>query len=269
MGLSLFTSLFTQAASSDLLHVFAKFPPEGLAQTPCFPTPNTNLIDGKAEGFAARTRTNDQYGLPGWTRGDGKRFHKGVDISPLSYEKTRQTVRIEYRDPRTGKSFVKKETVLIPKDKIFSILDGKVVVVNSDENRSGYGRYVMIEHQFADKSPFISMYAHLDRITVQSGQVISRGHHVGWMGRTSSNSGGRSYLKAIPHCHFEVGRVIDPHFSKTLKAKRLYPKMLGGSYDPRNIQPYHPVDFLRKFHPEVLGRSEVQVHPELRNLGTK
>ncbi len=237
-----------QAKSSDLLHAFASFPACGLSQRPCLPTPNTHILEGNTTHYAARTRTNEEYGMPGWTREMGSRFHKGVDIVPVEYEHGSQTVQIDYYDPRTHRSFSKREPVLIPKDEIFAILDGEVVVANQNPARSGYGRYVMIQHHFADGDPFISMYAHMDRLDVQEGDRVTRGCHIGWMGRTSSSPGGRRYLMAIPHCHFEVGRVINVRFANTMAARMLSPPMLGGRFDPRNIQPYNPVEFLTKFH---------------------
>jgi murein DD-endopeptidase MepM/ murein hydrolase activator NlpD len=232
------------ARLSDLLRQFAEFPSCGLTQRPCLPTPNRALIDGEREDFAARTITNEEYGLPGWTRGQGGRFHKGVDILPVNKEMGKGTVRIDYYDPKTRRDFTRREPIIIPKDEIFAILDGRVVVANETEARSGYGRYVMIEHSFADGTPFISMYAHMNRLEVTEGETVRAGQRIGWMGSSSSRSGARNYLKAIPHCHFEVGRVIDHNFPKTREARRMSPPMLGGKYDPRNIQPYNPIDFL-------------------------
>jgi peptidoglycan LD-endopeptidase LytH len=233
---------------SELLHKFAPLPSGRFDTPPCFPTPNTRLVEGEEDGYVARTRTNDRYGFPGWTREQGGRFHKGVDILPVQYEKLKQTVRISYYDPHTRSSFSKREPVLVPKDEIYSVLGGKVIMANQDEARSGYGRYIMIEHTFPDGSPFISMYAHLNNVEVKKGQELQTGERIGWMGTTSSNAGGRNYLKAIPHCHFEIGRVINNGFERTVLAKMLYPKMLGGRYDPRNIQPFDPIQFLRKYN---------------------
>ena len=242
-------------AASPLLHVFAEFPSEGLAQQPCFPTPNTKLLDGGVEGSAARTCTNPTYGMPGWSRSQGARFHKGVDILPVRVERAKGVVNIEYYDPKTSRSFSRNEPVLVPRDEVYSVLDGVVVVANSRSERSGYGRYVMIEHRFRDGSPFISMYAHLDRVDVEEGRSVRRGEHLGMMGRTSSQPGGRRYLSAIPHCHFEVGRVIDPQFASTKAARTMRPPILGRAYDPRNIQPYDPIEFLREFRAQA--RSEI------------
>ncbi len=235
------------APLSDKIHVFADIDSE-VTQIPCLPTPNKNIYQDDELGFAARTRVNEQYGLPGWTRGNGGRFHKGVDILPTQFEKTDQTVRIDYYDPKTGRNFSVREPVLVPKDEIFAILNGTVVVANYNEERSGYGRYVMIQHLFSDGTPFITMYCHLNRLEVHEGDSVKCGQLIGWMGQTSSNPGGRDYLKAIPHCHFETGRCINSNFANTMVAKLLYPRMLGGKYDPRNIQPFNPIDFLKHFN---------------------
>jgi len=248
--LSTKVALAADAEPSKLLHVFASFPREGLTQTPYFPTPNDRLGSESTLGFAARIRTNEQYGMPGWTRDMGGRFHKGVDILPIQFEKIDKKVRINYYDPKTKKSFVANEPVLVPKDEIFSILDGVVLVANQEEERSGYGRYIMIQHKFANGSPFLSMYAHLDRVNVKEGTRVNRGDRIGGMGSTSSNAGGRNFLKFVPHCHFEIGRIINANFTKTKFAKLLYPRMVGGNADPRNIQPYDPIQFLTLYKAE-------------------
>src|SRR3990167_1040881 len=114
MGSPFLPPVSLRAGSREPVYVFAKLPPCGLAQKPCFPTPNTTLLDGDADGYAAKTRTNERYGLPGWTRGQGARFHKGVDILPVYFEKEKGTVRIEYYDPRNHREFSKNEPILAP-----------------------------------------------------------------------------------------------------------------------------------------------------------
>jgi hypothetical protein len=240
---------------SRLLHVFADFPASGLTQIPCFPTPNTHVDADHQEGFAARIRTNELYGMPGWTRDMGERFHKGVDIVPIHFEKLDKTVKIDYYDPKTKKSFVEYEAVVVPKDEIYAVLDGAVIVANKEEQRSGYGRYIMIQHKFKDGTPFLSMYAHLSKVDVNLGDQVHRGDHIAWMGNTSSSPGGRMYLRFVPHCHFEIGRIINNSFTTTRYAKILFPLVLGGNADPRNVQPYDPIDFLKTFKAE--SRSEL------------
>ena len=253
-----FLSRSVVAQPREPVCLFAKLPRCGLSQKPFLPTPNTRLFTKNYEGYVAQTRTNSQYGLPGWTRGQGRRFHKGVDILPVHFEKTKGIVRIEYYDPKKNREFSVNEPILIPKDEIFAILDGAVVVANHEENRSGYGRYIIIEHQFADGTPFLSMYAHLNELEVKQGQAVRGGERIGWMGQTSSNPGGREYLKAIPHCHFEIGRVINKNFSTSLIARHLFPPILGGKFDPRNIQPYNPIDFLTTYHAQPYSESGPQ-----------
>lgn len=257
---------------SKLLHIFADFPSCGLSQKPCFPTPNDHLDPDSPLGFAARIRTNEQYGLPGWTRDLGGRFHKGVDILPVHYEKSDKTVKVDYYDPKSKRSFAEFEPVIVPKDEIYAVLDGTVLVANQDMLRSGYGKYIILEHHFADGSPFVTMYAHLNQVDVREGQKVLRGDHIAWMGNTSSSSGGRMYLSFVPHCHFEVGRIINNNFQNTRYAKTLYPRIIGGNADPRNIQPFDPIQFLSSFKAEnrtqlVLTKADVQESqdPDSRN----
>jgi murein DD-endopeptidase MepM/ murein hydrolase activator NlpD len=235
------------AELSPLRKKFAKFPDAGLKQTPVLPTPNENLLKPDYEGFAARTPGNDDYGMPGWSRNFGRRFHKGVDIMPTKWTTTSEKVRIEYVDTKTRKSFDQVDRVRIPQDEIYAILDGKVVVENTDPSRSGYGKYVILEHEWANGAKFLSMYCHLARVDVDQGERVRRGDQIGIMGQTSSNAGGRRFLKAVPHMHFEIGRVINENFAATKTSKGLSPPNLGGKYDPRNMQPYNPLEFLKKF----------------------
>lgn len=69
-------------------------------------------------------------------------------------------------------------------------LDGKVIFVGDDGTR--YGLLVIIEHQ----EPFISVYAHLDKALVQSGQRVEQGQQIGTVG----SSGGT----ATPRLHFQI-----------------------------------------------------------------
>ncbi len=66
-----------------------------------------------------------------------------------------------------------------------------------------YGNVVIIQHTFAssDGKPVFSLYGHMDRIEVESGQAISQGAQIGTIGDSGIAQG--------PHLHFEV-RVGDP-----------------------------------------------------------
>jgi murein DD-endopeptidase MepM/ murein hydrolase activator NlpD len=60
-----------------------------------------------------------------------------------------------------------------------------------------YGKAVIIEHDFSYQSePLFTLYAHLEEIQVQKGQVVKTGEQIGLLGNTGKTTG--------PHLHFEV-----------------------------------------------------------------
>jgi len=75
------------------------------------------------------------------------------------------------------------------------------VVLRAGWNDQGYGRFVIIDH----KIDYVTLYAHLDRILVQEGDVVGQGQVIGTVGSTGNSTG--------PHLHFEIrdfGRLINP-----------------------------------------------------------
>ncbi|MFC1633146.1 M23 family metallopeptidase, partial [Patescibacteria group bacterium] len=70
-------------------------------------------------------------------------------------------------------------------------------VANYDDNKD-YGGFVAIEHTLPDNSKVVSIYGHLDwrRIKVSTGQTISRGTHIGYLGTSQFNG------NWTPHLHF-------------------------------------------------------------------
>ncbi len=72
--------------------------------------------------------------------------------------------------------------------------DAGTVVVAGWPDAYGYGNRVMIDHGNGNKT----LYAHLSRIYVISGQTVSRGSAIGKMGSTGRSTG--------VHLHFEVIR---------------------------------------------------------------
>jgi murein DD-endopeptidase MepM/ murein hydrolase activator NlpD len=73
---------------------------------------------------------------------------------------------------------------------IYATGDGKVS--RADNNASGYGKHIRIEHGYG----YMSLYAHLSKYNVKRGQKIKRGDLIGFVGST-----GRS---EAPHLHYEV-----------------------------------------------------------------
>lgn len=75
---------------------------------------------------------------------------------------------------------------------------GRVVNVAYE---SGYGNYIVIEHG----NGWRTLYAHLSRTDVQTGQYVEQGHTIGMTGATGYATG--------VHLHFEIqqhGRAVDP-----------------------------------------------------------
>ncbi|MBV6500939.1 MAG: hypothetical protein CJBNEKGG_03430 [Prosthecobacter sp.] len=77
---------------------------------------------------------------------------------------------------------------------VFAIGDGTVVVAAS---YTGWGNIVTIRHTLADGLQVESFYAHLDRMDVAPGQVVSRGQQIGTVG----DGGG---TQEASHLHLEL-----------------------------------------------------------------
>ncbi len=73
---------------------------------------------------------------------------------------------------------------------IYATGDG--TVTRADNNSSGYGKHIRIEHGYG----YLSLYGHLSQYNVKRGQKVERGDLIGFVGST-----GRS---EAPHLHYEV-----------------------------------------------------------------
>lgn len=79
--------------------------------------------------------------------------------------------------------------------------DAGLVTIAGWPDNIGYGNRVLIDHG----NGFQTLYAHLSRIFVSSGQTVKRGDQIGQMGSTGRSSG--------VHLHFEIrqnGAAVDP-----------------------------------------------------------
>ena len=82
---------------------------------------------------------------------------------------------------------------------IFATGDG--VVKSADNSLSGYGNHIEISHGFG----YLTLYGHLSKYKVRTGQRVKRGDIIGFVGST-----GRS---EAPHLHYEVhkdGKAVNP-----------------------------------------------------------
>lgn len=82
---------------------------------------------------------------------------------------------------------------------VLATADGKVV-----ENKfepMGFGNYIVVRHKYG----FYTQYAHLNRVYVREGDIVSQGQIIGEVGTTGLSTG--------PHLHYEVrigSQVVDP-----------------------------------------------------------
>ncbi len=84
---------------------------------------------------------------------------------------------------------------------VYASGDGIVEKTDIGQRRKGYGKQVLLNHEFGYKT----RYAHLSEILVEKGQKVTRGQLIGKVGTTGGSTG--------PHLHYEViymGQVVNP-----------------------------------------------------------
>ncbi len=81
---------------------------------------------------------------------------------------------------------------------IYAAADGVVLIARSEGWNGGYGRYVVIAHPNGTQT----LYAHMSKVFVVSGQLLTQGTNIGLIGTTGNSTG--------CHVHFEVRGAINP-----------------------------------------------------------
>lgn len=82
---------------------------------------------------------------------------------------------------------------------IYATANGRIKTAGYSDG--GYGNHVVIDHGYG----YETLYGHMLRIKARTGQRISRGEVIGYVGSTGKSTG--------PHCHYEVhknGNKLDP-----------------------------------------------------------
>jgi murein DD-endopeptidase MepM/ murein hydrolase activator NlpD len=82
---------------------------------------------------------------------------------------------------------------------VYATAMGTVRIAGNTGN--GYGNHVILNHGYG----YESLYGHMVKIKVRSGQQVTRGEIIGWVGSTGKSTG--------PHLHYEVHKnnnKIDP-----------------------------------------------------------
>ena len=126
-------------------------------------------VDSNANNSALRSYT---YGADGLNRSNTSRIHHGIDLS----NQVGQTVRAGG--------------------------DGTVFFASSEsdpyfQNTPSYGNIVVIEHfNGFDGQVLYTLYAHMERVFVETGQAVSAGDPIGLVGNSGQTTGA--------HLHFEV-----------------------------------------------------------------
>lgn len=91
---------------------------------------------------------------------------------------------------------------------------------------AAYGQRVYIQHDYkADGHKYVTMYAHLDSVTVQAGQKIAKGAQIGTLGQSCNEALSCGNFSS-PHVHFALHR--DSNFGGSGS---------GGSYAGRAVIP--------------------------------
>lgn len=167
-----------------------------------WPTKNRALFAEPAS-YIARTRVNPDYGKPGWTRDCGRRFHRGLDIAPVTARPRGDTVTVLFSDCATGREYPSEEPAWVPEDDVFAVSDGFVLGAESRPDVSDLGCWVLLVHDGAGIR-FFTLYAHLADVAVAPGAQVSAGQQLGPMGQTSRSDDARAWMAIAPHLHFEV-----------------------------------------------------------------
>lgn len=97
---------------------------------------------------------------------------------------------------------------------IYAAEAGKVTKVSSS---GPYGNHIQIEHN-VDGQKWTTVYAHLHKVDVKTGQSVRQGEPIGQIGNTGNSSG--------PHLHFEIHKG-DYNFSASSAGNAVDPMKLA------------------------------------------
>lgn len=87
--------------------------------------------------------------------------------------------------------------LVIPGAQVLAVDDGRVTEIG--EERGGLGRYLKIEHRWGE-----SLYAHLDTILVDAGQLLERSAALAFVGDSDLAGPARAQNAAATYLHFAI-----------------------------------------------------------------
>ncbi len=189
-----------------------------------WPTPNPAFAKGMGySAFLQKTGPDKQFssGAFGCVRNNGYKFHEGLDLYPISRDKS-------------GRA----------EDSIYAAMDGVVAYVNSVSGYSAYGKYVVLEH-LNIKPAFYSLYGHLASIDslIKKGSSVKVAQKIGRMG----NSASYRIPLSRSHLHFEIGLRLTDNFQSWYHSKKFSSPNRHGKYSGFNLVGIDPLHFYSKY----------------------
>ena len=143
------------------------------------------------------------YALYNETHGLVQQFYTPLDLYWYNYVSSYYGYRI---NPVTGEEqFHRGVDIAVPTGtQVLASMDGTVTTATYD---ASYGNYVVIE-----KDGYITKYAHMDTLSVSTGQVVTHGTVIGTTGNTGSSTGSHLHIECLyngeyynPLFYFEAG----------------------------------------------------------------
>ncbi len=195
-----------------------------------WPTSMQPGLTRRPEDFAQPTVSGRlESALFGMTRENGRRFHEGVDIRPVYFD-------------RRGEAT----------DAALAAADGEVMHLNQAAN-GPYGIYAVLWHADA-QVPHYTLYAHLARISpaLKVGAKVARGMTLGTVGRTAERADPIPQSRA--HLHFEVGLLLSGTFNRWHDAQKenRATRNLHGVWNGQNLIGLDPLPLLRAGRVDLL-----------------
>lgn len=189
-----------------------------------WPTPNRAWSEGLSPSRYVQPTVSGRVesAFFGCVRNDGRRFHEGIDLAPVGRDR-----RGEATDP------------------VFAVMDGTVRYVNRIAGNSGYGHYVVIEHDEAEP-PVVTLYAHLAefRDGIEKGKRVMAGQALGRMGRSA---GGYTIPRERAHLHFEIGFWVSEEFEDWYEWRGYTTRNRHGNFSGLNMIGINPVEFYDEY----------------------
>lgn len=160
--------------------------------------PLESLVSGKMD-----TEQAEIFSMYGETHGLLQEFAYPLNLYWYSYVSSYYGYR---KNPNTGnEEFHRGVDIAVPTGtSVYAAHDGTVTAAAYD---SHYGNYVVIE-----KDGYITKYAHMDTLSANTGQEITKGMVIGTTGNTGSSTGSHLHIECLydgeyynPLFYFDVG----------------------------------------------------------------